>query len=187
MMIQLPVNWGSVFILCSGKGSTLETTGLLLWLVMLWCLSTWWHMTFRQRQRSLSTVGFWVIWPSRGQRGPAGDRGGRTNFFADSRHTKADSRHSLRYANIIMLCIIYCFTWRLISCRWHFDRGGGMWEKTGSSREGVSPDVNHQLSHAPQEFSGRRLANHLCESAGLHPLAAEKPFAFLSQKKTRYY
>lgn len=57
-----------------------------------------------------------------------------------------------------------------VSCREHFDPGGGMREKIRSSREGVPPDISHQLSYPPQELSGRRLEDHYSESDILHSL-----------------
>lgn len=63
-----------------------------------------------------------------------------------------------------------CWIDLLYSCREHFDRGGWVWEKTRSSREGVPTDLSHQLSYPSQEFSGRRLEDHLSESEAPHPL-----------------
>lgn len=54
--------------------------------------------------------------------------------------------------------------------RKHFDEGRGVWEKIRCSREGVPPNISHQLSYPSQELSGRRLENHLSESESLHVL-----------------
>lgn len=56
----------------------------------------------------------------------------------------------------------------LSCCRKNFDHSGGMWGKVRSSREGFPPNINHQLSDSPQELSGRRLEDHLCESGTCH-------------------